>query len=153
MAIEKFTKEYEFLSNFSPCEPLKTSHKMWALSVEHGYQAEKANTVIEHIEILSAETPQMAKWLGRRIRLRETWEAEKVGIMRKYLGQKFSQEYLREQLLATGDQELIEGNTWYDVFWGVDQRKRSPTYGLGLNMLGRLLMELRTKFRDADASK
>jgi len=49
--------------------------------------------------------------------------------------------HILERLLATGDQELIEGNTWGDRFWGVCD-------GEGQNQLGRLLMELRNELRD-----
>jgi len=45
---------------------------------------------------------------------------------------------LRDQLLATGDAELVEGNTWGDTYWGVDSRS-----GKGENMLGKILMETR----------
>ena len=49
---------------------------------------------------------------------------------------KFQVPELREKLLATGDEELIEGNWWNDKFWGVCK-------GEGCNMLGLILMEVR----------
>jgi hypothetical protein len=52
------------------------------------------------------------------------------------LAQKFSYPYYRDLLLATGDAELIEGNVWNDVFWGVCN-------GIGKNWLGKLLMQVR----------
>ena len=48
---------------------------------------------------------------------------------------------LRSLLVATGDRELIEGNTWGDTFWGVDKNT-----GQGENHLGRILMELRDHY-------
>ena len=61
--------------------------------------------------------------------------------MRTALQLKFSDPTLRAQLIATGDAELIEGNTWNDTFWGVCR-------GTGKNMLGTLLMELRSSFTE-----
>jgi predicted NAD-dependent protein-ADP-ribosyltransferase YbiA (DUF1768 family) len=65
----------------------------------------------------------------------------KVQIMRDLLVEKFSQEPERSILLATGDEELVEGNWWHDTFWG-----QCPV-GHGENMLGKLLMELREAIR------
>lgn len=62
-------------------------------------------------------------------------------VMRDLLQQKFSNGILREQLLATGDQELIEGNTWGDTFWGVCN-------GEGQNVLGKMLMNIREELRN-----
>ena len=59
---------------------------------------------------------------------------------RQLLRSKFSDPELAEALLATGDAELVEGNTWGDPFWGVYK-------GKGENMLGRLLMEVRGEIR------
>jgi predicted NAD-dependent protein-ADP-ribosyltransferase YbiA (DUF1768 family) len=55
-------------------------------------------------------------------------------------------------LLATGDEELIEGNTWHDNTWGncVCQKCQDIP---GRNMLGMLLMELRTEIRYKEAQK
>jgi hypothetical protein len=47
---------------------------------------------------------------------------------------------LKQLLLATGDKELIEGNTWGDTFWGVCN-------GIGQNHLGKILMAKRTELK------
>jgi predicted NAD-dependent protein-ADP-ribosyltransferase YbiA (DUF1768 family) len=62
--------------------------------------------------------------------------------MRDLLRQKFAHPELRRLLLATGDAELVEGNTWGDRFWGV-------CAGRGQNHLGRLLMAIRAEIRTA----
>jgi hypothetical protein len=54
------------------------------------------------------------------------------------LAAKFKEPWLRDQLIATGDAELIEGNTWNDTFWGVCN-------GKGSNFLGKALMDIRKK--------
>jgi hypothetical protein len=54
---------------------------------------------------------------------------------------KFTNDRLRDMLLATGNAELIEGNNWRDTFWG-----QCPI-GTGANHLGRLLMQVRKEIR------
>ena len=54
---------------------------------------------------------------------------------------KFStNESLKKRLLETGDEELIEGNTWNDTYWGVCK-------GVGLNKLGEILMRVREELK------
>ena len=50
--------------------------------------------------------------------------------------QKFLEEPLRSQLLATEDAYLEETNHWGDTYWGVCK-------GVGENMLGKILMMAR----------
>lgn len=52
--------------------------------------------------------------------------------------QKYSQEPFQSILQNSGDGILIEGNTWQDTFWGIDQETKE-----GHNILGRLLMMIR----------
>ena len=60
--------------------------------------------------------------------------------MEKCISLKFNQhEDLKRMLLRTGQTLLVE-NTTFDVFWG------DGDDGTGLNMLGKLLTELRLKF-------
>jgi ribA/ribD-fused uncharacterized protein len=69
--------------------------------------------------------------------MRDDWDDVKLGIMRDLVSRKFKQNKdLRLMLEATGDQELVEGNTWNDTFWGVCN-------GEGCNWLGKILMEVR----------
>lgn len=66
----------------------------------------------------------------------------KMGVMRRALEAKFSQNRkLRKMLIATGDEELIHesGN---DRFWGRDRE------GTGENRLGVMLMEVRAGLVD-----
>jgi predicted NAD-dependent protein-ADP-ribosyltransferase YbiA (DUF1768 family) len=62
--------------------------------------------------------------------------------MMRGLRLKFQDPKLRAMLLATGNEELIEGNTWHDNTWGdcsCDACKDIE----GKNMLGKLLMKVR----------
>ena len=94
-------------------------------------------------EVRGAKTPKLAAQLGRsrKLPLRRDWEAVKVDVMRQALRAKFTQrQELRELLLSTGDAKLVE-HTANDNYWG------DGGDGSGQNMLGRLLMELRSALR------
>jgi predicted NAD-dependent protein-ADP-ribosyltransferase YbiA (DUF1768 family) len=56
---------------------------------------------------------------------------------------KFTKHNFAQKLLATGHQELVEGNTWNDIFWG---RCR----GIGKNNLGKILMKIRDELRNSN---
>jgi predicted NAD-dependent protein-ADP-ribosyltransferase YbiA (DUF1768 family) len=64
------------------------------------------------------------------------WEGKRIKIMINLLLQKFSSEELSTRLQETSGKTLIEGNTWGDTLWGV-------TDGVGRNILGLILMEIR----------
>ena len=66
------------------------------------------------------------------------WDGHKLRIMHELVTLKFSNRDLREKLLATGDQEIREGNSWGDTFWGVDAKT-----GQGDNHLGDIIMRVR----------
>ena len=138
--IAMFENDFAFLSNFddSPFEIGGITYP----TVEHWFQAWKTADLETHKAIAAAPTPGKAKRMGRRVELRPDWEEIKVEIMRAGLWYKFSNPNLRDKLLATGDEELMEGNTWHDNTWGncVCQRCQDIP---GRNMLGMLLMELR----------
>ena len=137
--ISSFTFENRFLSNFYPCQ-VELDGVIYP-STEHAYQAAKtldleARKPFYQVPAISAAE---SKKLGRKLTIRPNWEDVKLQVMEDLLNQKFSHPELKEKLLQTGDQLLVEGNYWGDTFWGVDSRKG------GLNHLGRLLMEIRKK--------
>lgn len=85
-----------------------------------------------------------SKRLGRKVDLRTDWDLVKLDVMRRVVRAKFEQHpNLAQYLLDTGDAELIEGNTWHDVYWGVDLKTDE-----GENHLGKILMALRQEFRE-----
>ncbi len=82
-----------------------------------------------------------------KINRRENWDNERVDVMREILRAKVDQhEYVRRKLLATGTRELIE-NSWRDDFWGWGPHRN------GLNMLGRLWMEIRAELWKTEDNK
>lgn len=140
--INRFIDEYEFLSNFYPSPIYDDAGKEYP-TVEHYFQAMKTFNPQKREFIRLAESPGKAKRIGRLVQLREDWEDRKLDIMEKALIQKFQIPKLREKLLATGKEELIEGNFWNDTYWGICK-------GEGENHLGKLLMNIREKIRDGE---
>jgi N-glycosidase YbiA len=138
------TKEipYGCFSNFS-AHPFTLDGQRWRTS-EHYFQAMKFAGHPEHVSALRLmPSPMQVAKAGRsRARpLREDWESVKDDVMRLALYAKFTQNpEIQTVLLETGDEELIE-NTTKDHYWGIGSS------GTGLNRLGTLLMELRTRLR------
>ncbi len=135
MKIERFIGKYEFLSNFYSFKN--------GLTVEHFYQAEKTDDLAEKMRIMLAPTPGKAKRLGRKCVIEADFEERRPVIMLPLLRVKFEYSPLQEWLLATEGLELVEGNVWHDNYWGDCFCGRSECQERGLNMLGRLLMQIR----------
>ncbi len=136
------TDEYGEFSNFAPY-PIKIGGKRWRTS-EHYFQAAKFLAEKDKEAIRRAKSPGMAARMGRdrKRKLRRDWESVKVDVMRQAVLTKFTQhERLRELLLSTGDAKLVE-HTVNDDYWG------DGGDGRGKNMLGRILMEIRSKLSE-----
>jgi hypothetical protein len=108
-------------------------------SVEHAYQAQKTLDRKLRKCFLTGNAGQ-AKRNGQRIELRKDWYDVSLNIMENLLKQKFSDNDLKQKLIETSDEELIEGNWWGDTFWGVCN-------GIGENHLGKLLMKVRGELK------
>lgn len=138
--IDKFEGVYRFLSNFTPCQ-VTWEGELYP-SVEHAYQSAKTTDGVWRKKIQAAPTAAAAKKMGKRVPLRSDWNNVRIGIMETLLREKFTwDEDLCKALLATGEDELIEGNWWGDTFWGICR-------GEGENVLGKLLMKIRQEFHD-----
>ncbi len=141
-AITRFSGRTRFLSSFWPIEVEYA--KILYPSVEHAYQVAKEPDEFRR-RILTTRTRNMrpgdVKIIGRKIRLRHDWDMVRIPIMTDLVDQKFNDKMLAMWLDATGDRELIEGNTWGDTFWG------ECPLGTGENNLGILLMEKRSSNR------
>lgn len=115
---------------------------------EHAYQAGKAVKPAVRQWILSAPTPALAAMAAHGLYVWDVvpnWAQIKFDRMRAVLRAKFDQHAdLRELLLSTGDARLVEAGTVNNAvnrLWGeVD--------GKGENMLGVMLMELRTAYAE-----
>lgn len=95
------------------------------------------------------------KALGRKVRGFDDvfWERYREDLIFKGLYAKFSQdEDLRQRLLATGDKILVEASP-YDKIWGIglsrwDSAAQDMKQWKGLNLLGKVLMRVRSKLRE-----
>lgn len=149
LPIDTFDGSYRFLSNFANF-PLKINGICFPTS-EHVYSAMKTTNIEERRYIATLRSPGEAKRYGRKLAVRPEWDRRNDGspgikfdIMRHILKAKFSQHpVLAKKLLATGDTELLEGNTWGDMIWGVDHQT-----GKGANHLGIMLMDRRSVLRE-----
>lgn len=138
--ILKFRDEYHFLSNFVSVDIVYDG----ALypSVEHAYQSAKSNDLnwkkfCRNPLITASEVKTKSYEISNKI---ENWHSIKLEVMELCLIQKFSKEPFRNQLLATGNENIQEGNWWNDTFWGIDL---TVDPNIGENHLGRLLMKIR----------
>lgn len=137
--IDSFTGEYRYLSNFYPSKV--TYDEVEYPTVEHAFQAAKTLDPEERETVLQCSTAGKAKRAGRKVTKREDWDLVRVGIMAALVSQKFStDEDLARRLYLTGNELLVEGNDWGDVFWGAVD-------GEGWNWLGRILMGVRVMLR------
>lgn len=133
--------EFGFLCNFST-HGFQLDGRYWP-TVEHYFQAQKFAGTPHEEEIRKTASPAVAARKGRSRKrpLRPDWEDVKDDIMREAVLAKFEQHAeIRETLLSTGDDEIIEKTT-RDYYWGCG------TEGTGKNMLGVILMEVREKMR------
>lgn len=138
--INKFRNENSFLSNFYPAK-VEFDGIIYPTS-EHAFQAQKSIDIQMRRTISEEETPGKAKRRGKKIRLRKGWKDIRLYIMREIIIAKFTQNRdLKTKLLATGNEELVEGNKWNDTFWGICN-------GIGENHLGKILMEVRYELRN-----
>lgn len=143
-AIDSFSGENEFLSNFYPATVSYDGHIY--TSVEHAYQAAKTGNYSLRKQIRFSGTAAQAKRIGNLLpkdQFRTDWEHIKFPIMMELVGKKFQDKILGEKLLDTKDAELIEGNHWGDTFWGICE-------GKGTNYLGKILMETRKKLQPVE---
>jgi ribA/ribD-fused uncharacterized protein len=137
--INKFSGEHAFLSNSHPF-PVEFEGAVYP-TVEHAFQAAKTFDTEERERVRMAKSPAAAKTIGKKLDLRDGWDYHRVDVMKLLVKQKFQDPELRDKLLATGDEPLVEGNLWHDRYWGQCQ---CPNHkGDGLNWLGRILTSIR----------
>lgn len=137
--IDSFTGRYDFLSNFYPIEIIDGG--IIYPTVEHAYQANKTDDKALRIYISKLSTPALAKKCGKSIPKRFGFDYGKKTIMELLCIGKFKGTWLTKHLLATGEEELVEGNNWGDTYWGVCN-------GVGENHLGKILMKIREELKN-----
>lgn len=121
-------------------------------TAEHAYQAGKARKEEVREWILSAPTPGLVAMAAHGLYTWDIvpdWSQIKYNRMRQVLRAKFTQhDDLRQLLLSTGGARIVEAGRVANVVnctWG-------EVNGRGRNMLGLLLMELRTELIEASSA-
>lgn len=99
--------------------------------------------------IIGQHSPMTAKMVGKphRHNSRPDWDLVRVNVMRWSLRVKLLQNWERfgTLLLETNDRPIVEESR-RDAFWGAKPNLEQDTL-IGINALGRLLMELREQLR------
>ena len=143
--INSFSNQYEFMSNFYNA-PV-TYDGLTYRNNEAEFQAQKLANKEERKKYCEY-SPSKAKLEGRNCKLRKDWEDIKYQVMYDIVKVKFSQnENLKQLLLDTGNEELIEGNWWHDNCWGDCSCERCKDIK-GQNNLGKILMRVREELRN-----
>jgi ribA/ribD-fused uncharacterized protein len=132
--ITEFTGFNSYLSTFSKAEV--TFSGLNYPTVENAFQASRFYDDQRYAFTICS--PYMAVREATRAKFNQDWEDNKIDIMRTLLAQKFEYGSVNaKRLLKTKNVELINGSVFDDTYWGVCN-------GTGQNMLGKLLMEVRT---------
>ncbi len=135
--IERLIGEFRGFDNFT-MKPIEYEHIMYP-SPEHAFQAAKTTDLLIRAGMASIKTASEAKAAGQKLKLRDDWAEIKVSVMLEVLRDKFNRhESLRQKLIDTGSAYVQEGNYHGDETWGVNLKT-----GIGTNLLGRCLMEVR----------
>tara|TARA_R110000851_G_scaffold248445_2_gene400962 strand:+ start:1427 stop:2317 length:891 start_codon:yes stop_codon:yes gene_type:complete len=139
--IKQFIDEYRWLSNFAPVT-IKFDGIEYA-SVEHAYMSAKSDDMEWKSKCADKQiTAGQIKRKSKDIMLVDDWEELKLGVMEECTRLKFNEEPYRTLLEGTNHEEIEEGNTWNDTFWGINLKT-----GEGENNLGKLIMKIRGENR------
>ncbi|GEM_PF-682397 len=99
--------------------------------------------------IISEKSPMTAKMKSKphRTNTREDWDNVRIIIMRWVLQVKLAQNFIKfgKLLEETYPKQIVEDSR-RDRFWGAVRDKNDTNSIVGVNALGRLLMELRSKY-------
>ena len=113
----------------------------WWNWVEAPYQAQKTLDPLEQEAIWQAKSNNDSRLLGQKVTMRPDWDEIKSNIMYECCLAKFLQHKdLRDQLISTCDEELIEDSP-IDSWWGCGKN------GEGRNELGKILMKIRGELK------
>ena len=145
-----FQGHHSFLSNMSFAEFEYKGKEFKSVEVGYQYMRACANDLHEDASKIRKEAdPYAAKRASRKFKDSEKWLNNREKIMKDLVAAKFSQnEDLKQKLINTGEKKLFECTE--DKFWGCStpiSRAKSidPKKMQGKNMLGTVLMEVRTK--------
>lgn len=158
------TGDEGYLSQWWSASPFTATHRPSRSSItfktaEHFMMHGKAmlfNDPRTALEVLQADHPRKVKALGRKVAGfdERAWDANRERIVREGNLLKFRADpHLRARLLATGSRELVEASP-RDRIWGIGfSPEKAPVTDRrrwGLNLLGKVLMEVRARLREEE---
>ncbi len=147
----KTAEAFGGLSNMAPGFPVRVNGER-ILTVEALYQACRFphRPEVQRL-ILEQSSPMTAKMVSKPYRndSRADWKKVRVSVMRWCLRLKLAQHGAKfsQLLLSTGDFPIVEDSR-KDDFWGAIPSDSKTL--VGMNVLGRLLMELRESIKNGD---
>jgi ribA/ribD-fused uncharacterized protein len=127
-------------------------------TVEHYFQWAKAKQFGDGAiadKILKTPSAKSVKALGKKVKdfVKEEWDKTKDGVMRTAVKAKFIQHPdLKTKLLETGKRPIGEASA-RDKYWGIGtsadtSKANDPSKWPGKNVLGKILTELRSEFKE-----
>lgn len=149
------SKNYKWLSNFNVAEPFEYKDRLYP-TVEHAFQAQKSDSD-EYKDALTIGTESYigsdaakAKSFGTKgnfkkldLEIIEDWDNKKLELMEEILEAYYSKnEEMKQKLVDTGNSPLLHRGPRIDLFWGIN------SHGNGENQHGKILMNLREKYRE-----
>ena len=111
-------------------------------SVEHAYQAAKTQNIDLRKKIQNASVHEARKIGKNEITIPLTWDTDRLVVMKQLQKSKYTDNLnLKLKLLLTGNEEIIQGGTMPDKFWGQDD------FGDGKNHNGKIIMKVREEIK------
>lgn len=102
-------------------------------------------------KILKEKSPAAQKELGKKVSnyVESEWNNVRYDVMLTALREKFQLPAFKSALLKTDNRTIVEASP-YDKIWGIgllanDPRVLNPDEWLGLNLLGKCLMQVRAE--------
>lgn len=134
MTIMRFRGFYNFLSNMFECSV--TWEGLTYTCAESAFQSAKVLDLNDRIRFTKMDGVT-AKNEGNKVKLREDWDSVKFNIMYEIVKAKFTQNHhLRNKLVETEDELIVEGNPYNDKFYENFGFKEG-------NVLGKIIMRVR----------
>jgi ribA/ribD-fused uncharacterized protein len=140
--------DYGFLSNSYLSEMI--IDKLEYYHVEGYFQSVKLKDIddIASERIRQIENPMECERVAKNVLLTKEqtdhWNSIRYNIMKKGVYTKFtSSKYLQKLLIQTGNKNIVN-NIEHDSYWGVGYDRK------GLNMLGKILMDIRQQLVGAN---
>ena len=148
----KTNERFGGLSNMAPSFPLVVNNARIRTS-EALYQACRfPGRPDVQLQIIVDRSPMTAKMRSKPFRgdTRPDWDSVRVQVMRWCLRVKLAQNWQKfsDLLLSTGESPIVEKKVRHTDFWASTEQPDGTL--VGMNVLGRLLMELREQLKSGE---